>query len=119
MANEQNLTAPPIQSTEEARRKGHAGGIASGKARREKRRLRDMLRAELYSKAPGTDMTKAEVITARVIKALADNPNIRDLRTAYELLGELEQNINVAGSVDMARPVIVFKDARKKADSEE
>jgi hypothetical protein len=35
MAGEQNLT--PVQSVEEAREKGRKGGIASGKARREKK----------------------------------------------------------------------------------
>lgn len=44
--NEQNLQPTPIRSTEEAKRKGKAGGIASGKARRAKRqRLDDLLAA--------------------------------------------------------------------------
>ena len=41
MANEQNLK--PIRSKKEARDKGRAGGKASGKARREKKLLRDTL----------------------------------------------------------------------------
>ena len=39
MANEQNLRPQPIRTKEEAKRKGRAGGIASGAARRENKRL--------------------------------------------------------------------------------
>ena len=44
MANEQNLKTP---STEEARRRGKKGGIASGKARREKKLFRETLESLL------------------------------------------------------------------------
>ena len=40
MANEQNLTHPPIQSAEEAAKKGRAGGIASGASRRRAKSMR-------------------------------------------------------------------------------
>lgn len=46
MANEQNLRPQPIRTTEDAKRKGRAGGIASGAARRENKRL-----SEIYAKA--------------------------------------------------------------------
>ena len=45
MAGEQNLI--PVQSVEEAREKGRKGGIASGKARREKKLLRETLESIL------------------------------------------------------------------------
>ena len=41
--NPQNL-APPIRSGEEAREKGRAGGVASGKSRRAKKALREIAR---------------------------------------------------------------------------
>ena len=41
MANEKNLK--PVRSKEEAREKGRKGGIASGKARRERKTLKDEL----------------------------------------------------------------------------
>ncbi len=41
MTNETNLN--PVRSEDEARRKGRAGGIASGKARREKKMMRETL----------------------------------------------------------------------------
>lgn len=41
MTNETNLN--PIRSGDEARKRGRAGGIASGKARREKKMMRETL----------------------------------------------------------------------------
>ena len=41
MTNEANLN--PVQSKEEARKRGRAGGIASGKERREKKMMRETL----------------------------------------------------------------------------
>lgn len=45
MANESNLK--PVRSKEEAREKGRKGGIASGKARRERKTLKEELLALL------------------------------------------------------------------------
>ena len=41
MANESNLQ--PVQTTEEAKKRGRAGGIASGKTRRDKKLMRETL----------------------------------------------------------------------------
>ena len=41
MTNETNLN--PVRSEDEARKRGRAGGIASGKARREKKMMRETL----------------------------------------------------------------------------
>lgn len=51
--NDQNLTAPPIRSSEEAARIGRKGGIASGKARLRKKHGRELVRALLS--LPETD----------------------------------------------------------------
>lgn len=45
MANEQNLN--PVRSKSEARERGRKGGIASGKARREKRTMQEIAKALL------------------------------------------------------------------------
>lgn len=45
MANEENLK--PVQSKSEARSRGKSGGIASGKARREKKAMKDTLESLL------------------------------------------------------------------------
>lgn len=41
--NDQNLTAPPIRSSEEAARRGHNGGVNSGRSRRIKSRGRQLV----------------------------------------------------------------------------
>ena len=51
MPNEQNLV--PVRSTEEARKRGRAGGKASGVSRRRKKSLREA--AELYLSLPVAD----------------------------------------------------------------
>ena len=51
MPNEQNLV--PVRSTEEARKRGRAGGKASGVSRRRKKSLREA--AELYLSLPVVD----------------------------------------------------------------
>lgn len=48
MANEQNLI--PVRTGSEARERGRAGGIASGEARRERKRMREW--AELIGSLP-------------------------------------------------------------------
>lgn len=50
MANEQNLTATPIRTAEEAQRKGRAGGKASGAARRRKKTMREW--AQIFGETP-------------------------------------------------------------------
>lgn len=52
-----------IKSTEEAREKGRAGGIASGKARRRKRAMREA--ADLFLSLPVTDRRKLKKLKAK------------------------------------------------------
>ena len=95
MANEQNLTAPPIRTTEEAVKRGRAGGIASGKERRRRKAVADALRAALDRKAKdGTDRTMLDEITEKAIDSLAGKPSMQDLRILADTLGELTQNIH-------------------------
>lgn len=61
MAGTENLKL--IQSTEEAQEKGRAGGIASGKARRRKRAMREA--ADLYLSLPVTDRRKLKKLKAK------------------------------------------------------
>lgn len=61
MAGEENLN--PVQTKEEARARGRAGGIASGKARREKRLMRETL--DLLLNMPIKDGTFADVESIR------------------------------------------------------
>ena len=64
----------PVRTKEEARSRGRNGGIASGKARREKRTLRQCLEILLGLPAPAGhegDDTREAVSAALIKKALA------------------------------------------------
>lgn len=65
MANNKNLV-PPVRTTEEARERGRNGGIASGKARRAKKSMRE--RAQLLLDCKFTDEAYLEVFKAYGIK---------------------------------------------------
>lgn len=60
MTNETNLN--PVRSEEEARRKGRAGGIASGRARREKKMMRETLDMLLALPLKGGKVADVETI---------------------------------------------------------
>lgn len=93
MANEQNLRVP---TTDEAREIGRKGGLASGKARKERKTIADALRMVLNEQAaPGSDATRLDAIVSKVVKNLYDNGDIRDLKILSDLLGESIQNINL------------------------
>lgn len=66
MTNEANLD--PVQSKEEARKRGRAGGIASGKARREKKLMRETL--EVILSMPMKNGKNADVESIRSFAAL-------------------------------------------------
>ena len=108
MANEQNLRPGEYKlSQEEAKR----GGIASGKARRERKTLAETLRLVLEEKiSEGSELSKREAIVAKVVKRLYDEGDIRDLKILADVLGESEQTINLKGVAP-----IVAKDAEDAA----
>lgn len=73
MANEQNLK--PVRSKEEATERGRKGGIASGKARKEKADIRKavlaLLEGDITDKKTGNVISGAEAIAvAQMQKAL-------------------------------------------------
>lgn len=116
MANEQNLIPfQPGRSREEAVKNGRAGGIASGQARRERKALADILRAELAksSSASGA-MTKQEYIVAKCLEGLSKKTTVKDLRTIAEILGELKQNVNVSSD----KPIVVVADQLEASELE-
>ena len=85
MANEQNLK--PVRSEKEARELGQKGGIASGKARREKATMRKTLEMLLEEKNT-KGVTYKELATLGLIKG-AVKGNAMNYKTIVELLGEL------------------------------
>lgn len=69
MPNPDNIK--PIRSTKEARKRGKNGGIASGKARREKKLLKDCLDELLqreWENKQGEKMSGSEAISVVVFK---------------------------------------------------
>lgn len=85
MANEQNLKPfTSEQSREEAVNNGRKGGIASGKARRERadlrRQLQIFLEADDYSDKHGNKMTGAELMVKVAVKEMSKgNPKFWEL----------------------------------------
>ena len=71
-----------------AAERGRSGGIKSGETRRYNKSIADALRAILAEKIDG-DVDKLDAITAKVVKKMFDNPDIRDLKVLAEILGEL------------------------------
>jgi hypothetical protein len=61
MANEQNLK--PVRSKEEARKRGKAGGIKSGEARREKKLFKEAIEKKLGQSLDG--MIEAMILQAK------------------------------------------------------
>ena len=84
MANEQNLRVP---TSSEARKNGKKGGIASGKARREKKTVQKILGDFL-----DLGITKNRTLEALARKAgLSTDGSIKDLVTAVCVLNTLKK----------------------------
>lgn len=91
MANEQNLIPNSQRTPSEVRENSRKGGIASGKARREKRAFReileDLLERQIEDKATGEMVTRKEAITTMLI-ANALKGNINAWREIRDSIGE-------------------------------
>lgn len=75
MANKKNLD--PVKSKSEARKRGRAGGIASGKARREKKAMRETL--DILLSMPMKDGTSADVESIQSFAAIkGKNINVQE-----------------------------------------
>ena len=104
--NEKNLK--PIRTESEARKKGRNGGIASGKARREKKTIQKILAelldgqikdnpqfAKLASKmGVENDKSVKDIFTMVCLLNSVKSGNLGDLERLSKLLGEDKQNEN-------------------------
>ena len=99
--NPENIIPNSERTPTERQEIARAGGIASGKARRERKTIADALRKLLDEpgKAGGTS-TRLEGIVAQAIQKLYRNPTMKDLKTLAEILGELKVNID-AGALQL------------------
>ena len=104
--NDKNLK--PIRTESEAREKGRNGGIASGKARREKKTIQKILAdlldgqikdnpqfAKLASKmGVESDKSVKDIFTMVCLLNSVKSGNLGDLERLSKLLGEDKQNEN-------------------------
>ena len=97
MANEKNLIPLPERAKDEQREIQVKGGKARAKQMKERKTIAEGLKAILNEKTPDKKMTKQEAILIKAVKKIFDDPDIRDIRTLAEVLGELKQNISAEG----------------------
>lgn len=94
--NDENLTAPPIRTSEEARRIGRLGGLASGESRRRKKTIAEALRKVLDEPVGNGGTTRLDAITQKALQNLYNEPTMKGLKILAEILGELDVNLNLA-----------------------
>lgn len=99
MANEKNLRVP---TSSEARENGKKGGIASGKARRQKKLLREcleiLLEKEMTDKK-GETMTGAEALSAKLFKE-AMKGNVKAFEVLRDTAGQKPVEKVVVSEID-------------------
>lgn len=86
------------QDRQAAAENGRKGGIASGIAKREKRRLSDALSTvldESVALTDGSQMTRGEIIVRNILSRAKDEGTVRDLKTLMELTGEYTQRMDL------------------------
>lgn len=117
MANEQNLKPP---TTKEARERGRKGGIASGKARREKRTFRELM--ELYGAMPDPedpDRTNDEAVVVNQYKlAKSDKPGSTQAATYIrDTKGEKPHDVVETPNIEV-KPLIDLTKRKKNGEKE-
>ena len=117
-----------VPSSEEARKNGRKGGVASGESRRKNKLLRDTLLALLDSKVPvkrpngkKEDVETREAISLALIRAALDG-DVKAFVTIRDTIGELPtQNVDLTSGGDKLaqRPQIVFANPIEPTKEEE
>ena len=101
------------QDRQAAAENGRKGGIASGIAKREKRRLSDSMSAvldETVTLADGSQMTRGEIIVRNILSRAKDEGTVRDLKTLMELTGDYTPSLDL----DTA-PVVILRPSELEA----
>ena len=83
--NNGNLT--PIRTTSEAREKGQRGGIASGKARQEKRKMRQILTELLANAEVGSEHSKESLALSLIRRA--EQGDVKAFEVIMRFIGEM------------------------------
>lgn len=103
----ENLVSFAVRTTEERRELARKAGEASGRARREKKRLVDTLVKMLREKPKGGKYTRGEIILARVLTKLHDTGDMTDFEKLVKILGYGEEEVEEKKG---APPVIVINE---------
>ena len=102
------------QDRQAAAENGRKGGIASGEAKREKKRLKailtEVLDGEVRTK-DGQTMTHGEIIVRNTLRRAAEKGSVGDLKTIMELTGEYTQRMDLG---EMP-PVVVLRPSELEA----
>ena len=101
------------QDRQAAAENGRKGGIASGIAKREKRRLSDALSAvldESVALTDGSQMTHGEIIVRNTLRHAAEKGSVTDLKTLMELTGDYTPSLDL----DTA-PVVILRPSELEA----
>ena len=91
--NEENLISQDKRTKSEQRKIAQQGGIASGKARREKKAMRELLEdalAKVIKSKSGEEATKKEVASIRIADGMA-NGDPKMLEIGLKVLGDFTQ----------------------------
>ena len=116
MSNYQNIEQYQFTSAQDrqaAAENGRKGGIASGIAKREKRRLSDALSAvldESVALTDGSQMSRGEIIVRNILSRAKDEGTVRDLKTLMELTGDYTPSLDL----DTA-PVVILRPSELEA----
>lgn len=98
---QKDLIPQSLRTKDEQRRIARMGGIASGKARREKRRLRDLLKIaaaeQVTNPTTGEKKCRDELAMARLASKAA-NGDLKAIELMAKLLGELAQKHELTGA---------------------
>lgn len=101
------------QDRQAAAENGRKGGIASGIAKREKRRLSDALSAvldESVALTDGSQMSRGEIIVRNILSRAKDEGTVRDLKTLMELTGDYTPSLDLDTT-----PVVILRPSELEA----
>jgi hypothetical protein len=112
--NEENLISQDKRTKSEQRKIAQQGGIASGKARREKKAMRELLEdalAKVIKSKSGEEATKKEVASIRIADGMA-NGDPKMLEIGLKILGDFTQKQEIEITNDQP----IFNIVQKKND---
>lgn len=93
-------------NAEKARKSGKKGGVASGESKRKRKTVAEVLRKVLDEPSAANDgTTRLDMIVNSALANFYKKPSMKGLKILTEILGELEENLNVNHNIS-DKPVI-------------